>query len=189
MFFTQSTDSNTESAEPGSQTHPEQLNQGVQPRRYHMCPPYFSVPSAGSISIFFRKTLTSQALQVPPFPIFLQSLLSTLYAVRRDDGSLLFCVSWGSRVPYKVVSSLRGINYYAIYFYDTLHRAWFGTGTEEAIQKYLFNYIKLKCNIEDEWDSMHFLYYIWTAGYQSKIHSLSLVNNRNSTVWGCDNTF
>lgn len=29
-----------------------------------------------------------------------------------------------------------------------------------------------------------FLYYIWTAGYQSEIHSLSLVRNRNSTVWG-----
>ena len=121
-----------------------------------MCPPYFSAPSAGSISIFFGKTLTSQVLEVPPFSIFLQSFLSTLYAVRPDDGSLLFCVSWESRVPYKVISSLRGSNYYVTYIYDTLHSTWFGTGTEEAIQKYLFNYIKLKCNIEDEWDSMHF---------------------------------
>ena len=154
-----------------------------------MCLPYFSAPNGGSISIFFGKTLTSQVLEVPPFSVFFQSFLSTLYAVRPDDGSLLFCVSWESRVPYKVVSSLRGSNYYVTYVYDTLHSAWFGTGTEEAIQKYLFNYIKLRCNIEDEWDSVHFLYYIWTAGYQSKIHALSLVRNRNSTVWGCGNMF
>ena len=110
------------------------FNLGVQPSWHHVCPPYFSIPIAGSI--FFRKTLASQISEVPPFSNFLQCILSTLYTIRPDDSSLLlFCVSWASRVLYKMVSSLKGINYHVTCFYHTLHSTWFGAGTEEAIQK------------------------------------------------------